>query len=253
MYLVDSVDMTPAFYACWLAAKEHLSLQAADGALPWLRAVPNPPFLEHLSFRMGNQLFYIRVEDVEREVDGPGSIEGLMAIAHGTGGHACILPMRRGLGDIWTTSEPGWGLICPESGNAINPLDLITDEKIEMSAWEVHDMAVNVVRTYLEKEGYRLMSSQGNPDVYPSIWFIGRSGKPEWVVVAATTFPNMCAPRPSNWSEIVEGYTRQGTAGHFASVSVVSADQPFESMAEKAVPLWRGFGMHVRFVGLEPV
>ena len=147
-----------------------------------------------------------------------------MAIAQGTGGHACILPMRRGLGDIWTSSKPGWGLIRQESGKAINPLDLITDEKIEMSGWEVHDMAVNVVRTYLEKERYKLMSWQGNPDVCSAIWFIDRSGKPEWAVVATTTFPNMSAPRPSNWTEIMEGCTKQGATGHFASVSVVSAD-----------------------------
>ena len=38
--------------------------------------------------------------------------------------------------------------------------------------------------------------------------------------------------------------------GHFASVSITNAEQPFESENEVAVPLWRGHAMHVRFTGL---
>lgn len=64
-------------------------------------------------------------------------------------------------------------------------------------------------------------------------------------------FPANCAERPSNWAAITAGCARMSTSGHFASVAVVSVDQPFQSSDEAPVPLWRGHGMYVRFTGLE--
>jgi hypothetical protein len=70
------------FAACWRAAGHHLHTQS-QSSLDWLRAHVNPPFLEHLSFRLGNQLFFIRIEDADQRVDVPGSREGLLTIADG--------------------------------------------------------------------------------------------------------------------------------------------------------------------------
>ena len=41
----------------------------------------NPPFLAHLSFRLGNRLFCVRVEDVDGKAQGPGTIRGLATAA----------------------------------------------------------------------------------------------------------------------------------------------------------------------------
>jgi hypothetical protein len=95
------------------------------------------------------------------------------------------------------------------------------------------------------------MSWQGNPDVDPAIWFIGKTKRPEWVVVRSATFPASSASRPGNWQAIAAGCSKMSATGHFASVAVVSVDQPFASGDEAPVPLWRGHGMHVRFTGLE--
>jgi hypothetical protein len=110
---------------------------------------------------------------------------------------------------------------------------------------------VQVVRDDLVKEGFQVVSWQGSPDVDPSIWFVGKSKRPEWVVVRSTKFPANRAKRPSNWEAIAKGCARLSTAGHFASVAMVSVDQPFGSSAEDPVPLWRGNAMYVRFEGLE--
>ena len=146
---------------------------------------------------------------------------------------------------------PGWGLLDAETQEPIDPVALVTDQKIEMSPWEIHDMAVQVVRDYLEKQGFELKSWQGNPEVDPSIWFVGKTKRPEWVVVRSAKFPSNNAARPSNWQAIAAGCAKLSTTGHFASVAVVSVDHPFESGDEAPVPLWRGHGMHVRFTGLE--
>lgn len=230
----------------------HLNKQVDGGIRYWLRAHPYPPFLEHLSFRMGNQLFFVRVVDADGNVEGPGSLAGLNAAANAANGRACILSMKKNhLGESWAADMQGWGLLDAATRRPINPVALVTDEKIEMTQWETHDMAVQVVRDDLEKEGFRLMSWQGNPEVDPSIWFVGMTGKPEWVVVRSACFPSKGAERPGNWAAISDRCAALSSTGHFASVAIVSADQPFESSREAPVPLWRGHGMNVRFTGLE--
>lgn len=252
MHNIEMHEMTEAFFPCWKAAGIHLSKQVDGGIQSWLRAHPYPPFLEHLSFRLGNQLFFVRIEDVDGKAQGPGTIRGLAAAARDGNGHACILPMKKKLfGGSWVADMPGWGLLNAETRKPINPVSLVTEKKIEMTPWEVHDMAVQVVRDYLQKEGFELMSWQGNPEVDPSIWFVGKTRRPEWVVVRSAKFPASNADRPTNWAAIADGCARLSTTGHFASVAVVSVNQPFASSEEAPVPLWRGHGMHVRFDGLE--
>ena len=252
MYSIEMQEMTPEFLTCWKSAGLHLSNQVDGGIQSWLRAHPFPPFLEHLSFRLGNQLFFVRVEDVDGKVDGPGSLLGLLSVAKGCRGHACVLPMKKKFfGGTWVADNSGWGLLDAESRKPVNPVALVTDEDVEMTPWELQDMAVQVVRENLEKQGFQLMSWQGNPEVDPAIWFVGKSKKPEWVVVRAVRYPESQALRPENWDSITDGCAHMSRTGHFASVAVVNVTQPFKSENEAPVPLFRGHGMHVRFTGLE--
>ena len=252
MYEIEMQEMTQDFFLCWKAAATHLNNQVDVGIQSWLRGHPYPPFLEHLSFRLGNQLFLIRVEDVDGKVQGPGSMNGLITAAKNANGHACILPMKNKLlVGTWVADKPGWGLVDANTGASINPAALVTEERIEMTPWEIHDMAVQVVRDYLKENGFQVMSWQGNPEVDPSIWFIGESKSPEWVVIRSVKFPAMEGKRPRNWEGIANKCAKVSTTGHFASVALVSVTQPFKSDKEEPVPMWRGHGMHVRFTGLE--
>jgi hypothetical protein len=136
------------------------------------------------------------------------------------------------------------------TGEAIHPVTLISDEKIEMTDWEVRDFAVQIVRDHLNQTGRELMSWQGNPGVDPSLWFVNNSG-PEWVVVRAARYPTLKSERPANWEKIAEECTRIGKIGHFASVSIVNHDDAFDpSGTVPPTPLWRGHRMVVQFDGL---
>jgi hypothetical protein len=252
MHDIEMQEMSPDFLACWQAAGMHLNEQVDGGIQSWLRAHPYPPVLEHLSFRLGNQLFFVRVEDAVGKVEGPGSRQGLLSIAEGCKGHACLMPMKKKFfGDTWITAEPGWGLIDAETGDPVNPFSLVTDEKIEVTNWELHDFAVQIVRHHLEKDGYQLMSWQGNPDVDPAIWFVGDSKKPEWVVIRATQYPEMKVSRPANWQSIAENCSRLSEIGHFACVSFASKDNSFESGEKDAAPIYRGYAAGAKFDGLD--
>jgi hypothetical protein len=202
-----------------------------------------------LSFRLGNQLFFIRIEDADGVLETPGSRIGLFAVAEGRKGHPCIMPMRYRAG-IWAAQVPGWGLLEAKSGKMIDPSALISDERIEMTDWELNDFAVQIVRDHLQKTGRKLMSWTSAPEVEPSIWFVGDGG-PEWIVVRAVRYPTLKADPPANWKQIAARCAKLGTVGHFASVSVANADDAFDlSGSVPPEPLWRGHRMVVRFDGL---
>ena len=252
MHDIHMAGVTKDFVSCWKAAGLHIQNQAQGPIQSWLRAHLNPPFLEHLSFRLGNQLFYLQLEDVDGRLYTPGNPEGLLTIADGCAGYACVMPMRK-IGSDWEPTEPGWGLLDARTRKPINPAALISDEKIVMTDWELQDFAVQVVRDQLAKEGRKLMSWNGDPGVNPSIWFVGDAG-PEWVVVRAVRDPAVEADLPNNLAEMKAHFNKLGHLGYFASVAMASVDDPFDSQAitnGNFVPLYRGHGMHVRYVGLQ--
>ena len=76
-------EASPEFAKCWQAAGMHLEQQAGGNISSWIRVNLEPPFLEHLSFRLGNQLFFIRVEDADEAVVAPGNPEALFKIVEG--------------------------------------------------------------------------------------------------------------------------------------------------------------------------
>ena len=249
MHDIEMHKASEEFAKCWQAAGVHLQRQAQGPLQSWLKANLSPPFLEHLSFRLGNQLFYLRLEDIAGELVVPGNPNGLFLIADACNGHPCILPMRKS-SDGWAADRAGWGLIHARTGQPVDPPALITDELIEMTDWELQDFAVQVVRQQLEKQGRQLMSWHGNPSVDPSLWFVGDEG-PEWVVVRPVRYPRARAAIPANWDSIAASCARQGKTGHFASVVVANADDPFDAIGtHAAIPLWRGHPLLANFGGL---
>jgi hypothetical protein len=64
-------EVSEEFTRCWRAALRHIEAQARAPLQSWLKANLQPPFLEHLSFRLGNRLFFIRIEDVDEKLEIP--------------------------------------------------------------------------------------------------------------------------------------------------------------------------------------
>lgn len=235
------------FVDCWRAAGSHLNSIGRAAGIEWLKTDLTPPFLEHLSFRLGNQLFFVRVEDVEGRVDGPGTVDGLLSIAGGCKGWPCIMPMRR-YQDGWKPDRPGWGLIDARTDDTVDPLALVTDERIEMTDWEVQDFAVQVVRQTLKKQGRRVLSSHGNAKVDPSIWFM-ENGQRAWVVVRAVRFPKLAATVPHNWRQIAKGCAAVSEVGYFASVAIAGGE--VKQGERPDTRLLRGYPLYVKETSLK--
>ena len=75
-----STVVTDDFIQCWQATGRHLQCQVEGGPV-WIRAHLDQPFMEHLSFRLGNQLFFVRIEDADGQLKTPGSEAALQKIA----------------------------------------------------------------------------------------------------------------------------------------------------------------------------
>jgi hypothetical protein len=70
---VEMHEASPEFAECWRAAVRQLARQAGGSLNSWLRVHLTPPFLEHLSFGLGNQVFFIRITDADGHLQVPGN------------------------------------------------------------------------------------------------------------------------------------------------------------------------------------
>ena len=115
-------------------------------------------------------------------------------------------------------------------------------------------MAVQVIRDHeIKKLGHQLMSSQGNPKVDPSLWFVGDEG-PEWVLVREVKEPEIEPEIPTNIQEIADDCSHMSNKGHFAPVVIASTQGPDGTTGiSSEQKLWRGYGMKVAFSELQPL
>ncbi len=249
MYQVEQSPPSEGFQKAWSAAGQHIQKQA-DNGLSWLRATLNPPMAEHLSFRIGNQIFFIFIEAAEFSYpQGKKLFEKVCSEANAI---PCLMPMKRWLGK-WTPSNSGWGLVHAQSTKLINPLDYVTDELIEMTDWELHDFAVQIVCSHLEKEGKKVFSKQPSTEIDPSIWFEDSDG-PHFIVVRPARHPEAEAKSPDNIAGIRQSCTKLSNSGYFASVVFANSEDPFDPDAKangNYLPLYRGHGVFPKFPGLQ--
>jgi len=240
-------DPTQDYLDIWAAAGKHLTAIAQD-SISWIKSDPKPPFLEHLSFWLGYQIFFLQITDVDDAIDLPGNPDGLFAIADGYKSKACILPMKK-IGLEWRPALPDWGLVDMHTGKPFNPVDLISDEKIEMTPWELQDFAVQVVRIYLTEQGFEIMSFNSHPGVNPSIWFV-RDKTPEWVIVNYALFPAMEIIPSKIIDELLAAPSLVTNPGNKANVFIASSAE-MTNESGMPIPPYRGHALSVRFEGLE--
>ena len=249
MHDIYMEEPTQDYIDVWAAAGQHLTA-IGQGSIGWIKSDPKPPFLEHLSFRLGNQIFFLRIEDVDEEIRVPGNPRGLFTIADGYQAVACILPMKKNGGD-WRPAMPDWGLIDAHTRKPFNPVDLISDDKIEMTQWELQDFAVQVVRNYISDQGFDIMSFNSAPEAHPSIWFV-RNSQPEWVEVCYALYPMMELERPPILDQLLAAPSLRSCPSSIAKVFIASSA---EMTNESGVPIppYRGHALSVRFEGLESI
>jgi hypothetical protein len=239
-------EVSAEFRACWALAASYIQ-RLGDRSLSWFKGSLYPPFFEHFSFRLGSQLFFVRLEDVEGRLKTPGSASSLFEIARECRGRPLIMPMKN-IGGVWLPIVPGWGLLDAAAKAPVNPAALVTEEDIEMTPWELHDLAVHSVIASLGEK--RLISFNNHPDTSPSVWYEGETGA-EWVIVRWARFPQTGARLPANWAQILEAASARGLgAGFFAVAAFSGAGSEGGPSAE--APILRGGNILVSLTPMKP-
>jgi hypothetical protein len=222
-YQIKPFELTPEFEACWMAAGRHLNLRIRDAGASWLRA-DLPPFREHLSFALGNQLFFIQIIDVNALDNGWYQEGRLTAAVEDANGIGCIMPMKR-FGSSWEVVEQGWGLIDWKSQILLNPFELVTDEPVLMTPWEIHDVGVQAVRQHLVSNGWTIASWQSDLHVDPSI-FAHKNGVLCGFVVRNSNKGPDKGERPENAERIAEQMRARGWGAKFVGLKVAADFDP---------------------------
>lgn len=180
--------------------------------------------------------------------DAPSSPDLFMDVAREARAVPCYMPVRR-QGDGFVRRE-GWGLIHAETGQPYDPAASVSDALIEVSDWELHDMALQIVRNQLESEGAQILSWQPSMHIDPSLWF-RRDGAAYWVVVRAFRPAADSAPRPGNLKKLAARLAQHAATGYFAQVRLAAVDA--EEEVATAGPIYRGHPLAAVYDGLEPV
>ena len=60
MYRIEMHQVSDDFVNCWHTAIMHLETKGKE-VIKWLKSDLVPPFLDHISFRIGNQLFFVQI------------------------------------------------------------------------------------------------------------------------------------------------------------------------------------------------
>ena len=136
---IDNGEFTDDFIDCARFANKFLFKKGQDviNSIPF-SSFPTPV---HTSFRIGNQLFFVHIVDLDDNMEPPGSIEGFINICKKFECLACLLPVRK-KNNKWTIEHLDWGLIDAKTRDPINPHDLVTDEKLVMSDYEIHQIGI---------------------------------------------------------------------------------------------------------------
>lgn len=249
MHLIQQEEPSEEFQAAWLAAGKHIQSQS-DGGVNWIRADLGMPFIEHLSFRLGNQLFFVFVEAAEFEL--AYMYEGFIRLSKIANAIPCVLKMEKAIAS-YKPSHTGWGLTHAITKELVDPLALISEELIEMTDWELHDFAINIVKRKLREEGKNVYSTCSDFAIQPSLWF-EENGEDNWVVINAYRHPNALTGPPEDIEKIAEFVSVRNANGYFAIVGIVNSNDPLDPDAQvngNYLPIFRGHGMFVRFNGIQ--
>lgn len=252
-YKIEMREPNDDFIICWQSAGRHLVRQIDTGTLKFFRAHLNPPILEHLSFILGNHIYFVCVVDEEGLVSSPTGPEQCLYAAEMAKGQPCLMPMKKTTNG-WMPVYAGWGLIDIKSGSLVDPVANITEEKIEISDWELMDFAIQYIVADIEKNGGEIMSTNSNPEVNPSIFFVNEEEQVCFVQVFAGRHPKEPLIDTDLASNLKNNLTPvHAQIGYTACVTVASAYDAFDPDADEGFPLFRGDPYYVKFHGLQRI
>ena len=167
-YKIIPPEVSEDFQKCLKMASEFFEQKGKDSI--YFVPFSSSPTPVHLAFTIGNQLLFIHFVDVDEILKTPGDVDSFINICKKFNSQACLLPVRKNI-DKWTIENPDWGLIDALTNKVIDVYDIVTDEKIPMNDYELHEIGNTYIREEIQNLGYRIDGFVIDKDLIPSIFF----------------------------------------------------------------------------------
>jgi len=249
-HLMDRPEPSDLFLEARQIASVHLQTQFEQhqNRFTWIKAELTYPSFDHLTFGYKSSIFSMLIELIDESGNSSLTDQQRSRWTDACAANnliPCLFKIAYvGLMDAFELHpiHDGWNLMDATGNESIDPATVATEAPVEMSAWEIRNFSIQVVRQHIEEQGNEVLSFCDLPEVNPQIWFRDADGKTNWVIVQAST--NKEIPHADAWKDFAQSNEQLlPYAGHFAGIQI-SSDQ---------ATLLRGAGMFVNFRGLIPV
>ena len=239
----DTAQPEKDFVKAFEMAIETINQQGGDKVV-WLRDYLHSPVHEHLSFVFGNKVYSVIIDNkglIEKEL-----VQKQQDFCKANNLTPAVFAVDITDDGIFKPRGKGWNLFESYGMQPINPESLATDKKIEMSDWEVHDLAVKTACHQLRESGKLVATYQTHPLVYPAIW-MGDSEEPEeWVVVQGVRATDEV--KALEVPDETEAELRsKGKAGYVTTVVLAALDDAEDKK------LYRGDNIQTTLLGFQKV
>ena len=246
-------DISNDFWMAYQYARHYLNSKMNAPAV-WLRNHLNQPFIEHMAFAFGSQVYFIFVRTEGAQVN-ENYVNRFLERCEDCNAIPCFMTMLPNNDGTYSPKYEGWNLRLISSQDVtIDPSYLWDDKKVPMTDWELYDFAVDTVYKYIKENNgipEEQITRHSNIGIDPQIWF-EQGPRKYYVVVRQTLYPEMSVERPPNSVEMATQLLEHGATGYFASVSLACVDTFDDDGEEKEIVApYRGCGCYVNFTGLE--
>lgn len=226
LYSIDRPEESRAYIQGWSITGKRLNTlfekyghtdDDPHASFLWLRTKIISPTFDSMNFSYKNQVFSVLVDLIDasgRSTTSTKAKELQVLVAEQNNLIPCLFKVQ--LTDMQPATKT-WNLFDTRTGEPVIPQWIATDEKIEMSKWELQNWGITIVMDDLEKMGNKILSFTDAPEIFPQLWFEDESGNRCWVVVT----------------------TQAGLSGE---------EQDFSHLSRGKLAEFKGFTAHVSFI-----
>lgn len=205
----------------------------------WIKSDLTWPSFDHLTFAYGNQIFSVLVEIIDGEESQLSKQECQRCFDACVKNNLIPCVFQVSIRDMKPFLED-WNLLALETNLPIAPQELVTDKRIEMSEWELRNMAIQIVRDSVTQNGGKVLSFTDVLGIDPQVWFEDNTGTRAWVIVRH--YPVLSGDEAQEFVGIERQHTQLVPFdGYFAAVSMASSEPVFYNRDGGIIPLSRRF------------
>lgn len=173
------------------------NMLSSTGKCIWYHSNYKSPIYDNLCFLYGNTIFSVLIEVIDANNTSylrQEHIDNQFAVCKQYNFIPCkypvVVPNPYDLNNVHIKPlYNGLNLIHTQTGEKIIPQNLITNEKVLMTDWELRHFCILYTAANLNSKGCRIARLQDMMGYDPQIWFYPPVGKMAWVIVRFET-PN---------------------------------------------------------------